>query len=198
MATNLKQVIDQQATKNADLRMAQYVGPRGLGLHRVFLLPSREPVIVGTAQGSITFAPGAIVMLGAPSGSRQYVIVGLPPPGLGGGAAFAQSVQEGDLDVPQIIAVTPTELPPGAVSTLYVVGLLLRTEAPFDRWELVESLIPGVFVLDGAGRVLSVAAVPDPEAVGLSLEGEQVAVALSVEVYPDAPVGHAFSLRMFR
>lgn len=200
MAENLKEVVTEQAARYADLRVGQYVGPRGLGLHVVLLLPSREPVIVGTAQGSITFARGAIVMLGAPAGSRQYVILGLPAPGLGGGAAFAPSVEEGDLDLPQILAVTPSELPIGATTTVYVVGLLLRTEPPFDRWELVTRPAPGApLVLDSAGRVLSAVGVPDPDSVGLSLEGDQVAVSLSIEIFPEAgPAGRAISLRARR
>lgn len=199
MAATLKEVVTESAATYADLRLAQYVGPRGLGLHLVFLLPDRTPVIVGTAQGSTTFAKNDLVMVGAPAGSRNRVIVGKPAPGLGNGAGFAQSVETGELDLPRILAVTPTELSIGVTSTLYVVGLLLRTTSPFDRWELVRRAAPALpFVLDDQGRVLSAAAVPDPESVGLALDGDQVAVALQVEIFPGAEVGHAFALRVRR
>ena len=199
MAANLKEVVTEAAAVYADLRLAQYVGPRGLGLHLVLLLPDRTPVIIGTAQGSTTFAENDLVTVGAPQGSRNRVILGKPAPGLGGGAAFAQSVEAGELDLPRILAVTPTEMPIGVTSTLYVVGLLLRTASPFDRWELVYRLGPELpFILDSAGRVLSAAAVPDPESVGLALEGDQVAVALQVEIFPEVEVGHVFNLRVRR
>jgi hypothetical protein len=199
MAANLKEVVQEAAATYADLRAAQYVGPRGIGLHLVILLPDRTPIIIGTAQVSITFAPGDIILTGAPAGSRSRVIVGKPAPGLGGASAFASSIETSELDLPRILAVTPTELQVGTTSILYVVGLLLRTAAPFDIWELVLRVDPSLpFVLDFAGRVLAVAAVPDPGAVGLSLEGDQVAVALSVEIFPETEIGHQFNLRVRR
>jgi hypothetical protein len=199
MAANLKEVVTESAATYADLRAAQYVAPRGLGLHLVLLLPDRTPIIIGTAQGSTTFAPGDIVLTGAPQGSRNRVIVGKPAPGLGGASAFATSIEAGELDLPRILAVTPSEMQVGTTSTLYVVGLLLRTSAPFDIWEFVLRVDPSLpYVLDFAGRVLSVAAVPDPGAVGLSLEGDQVAVALSVEIFPETEIGHQFNLRVRR
>lgn len=199
MAGTLKEVIEQQAARRADLRQAQYVRPRGLGLHLVLLLPDRTPIIVGAATGSVTWARGAIVLTGAPLGSRERVILGNPAPGLGGGAAFAESVSHETLDTPSIQFVAPTDLPVGATSTLYVVGLLLRTGPAFDRWDFVFRPTPEAeLFLEAFGRVLSVAEVPDPEAVGLSLSGDQVAVALQVEVSADCPLGHSFNLRMRR
>lgn len=199
MAGSLKEVLAQQGQKRADLRQAQYVRPRGLGLHLVLLLPDRTPIIVGAAAGSTTWARSAIVLLGSVQGSRQLVILGNPAPGLGGGAAFAESVSHETLDTPSIQFVAPTDLPVGATSTLYVVGLLLRTGPAFDRWDLVYRPTPeGELVLDPFGFVLLAEAVPDPEAVGLSLSGDQVAVALQVEVAADCPLGHSFTLRMRR
>lgn len=82
-------VLASERQAGADNRYALYVAPLGNGEHLVRNPCNETPYKVGSTLGGQTFKAGQVVFLGSNAGTPGEVIIGLPPPGRGGGSEFA-------------------------------------------------------------------------------------------------------------
>ncbi len=82
-------IADARRVSEADLRMAIYVRPDGLGIHIVKNPCNDETYKVADATAGATFSAGAAVVLGSFSGNPGEVILGRPPAGFGGASGYS-------------------------------------------------------------------------------------------------------------
>jgi hypothetical protein len=184
----------------ADIGLARYKRPRGIGLHVVELQGSGVEIIIGSVAGNLTFAPGDQVHIGSLSGRRNPTILGFPPAGAkGGGAVPLSDYSPGEPSAPIIYAAHPLTVPAGSVDyRVILVGRSLMS-APVDYFEAIlwdeatDAIIPDPLVIVHDPEYIA-----DPTLEGLDLEPGEDAVAVLVDVDSTRAVGSTISYRAGR
>lgn len=82
-------IADARRVSEADLRLAIYVRPDGLGIHVVKNPCNDQEYKVADATAGATFSKGAAVVLGSFTGNPGEMILGRPPAGFGGASGYS-------------------------------------------------------------------------------------------------------------
>lgn len=188
---DLAEVLAKKRDQFGDITTARYLRPWGRAAHLILFPPDPSPKILGSAVGETTFQPGDLVLVGSIAGRRRRVVLGFPPPGMGGGGAFALGpTSEGGIDQPTLVAASPSPIPAGAVDfELFLIGTRFASEEPFDIFAATirdpvtgeESPDPYVTV-HGTPEFIA-----DPAAEGLIVLETQTVVRVLVDVDAAAP-----------
>jgi len=197
MGRTLKTVLDRRRRKHADVGQAEYIQPVGGGLHLVRYPGCTQTRTVSTTRGSTTFRPGSAVLVGSFSGDRQQSILGVPPPGLKGTAAFSLLDLTLSDSQPNIIRTSPITVTVGFPNQLvYLIGMNLL-EDPLDTF--------GAVVIDGQSWIADPDVtihtpiwIADPSTIPLTVTPLQKVVSVLVDVAVTAAVGHFPIIRVER
>lgn len=196
----LKEVLARREAEKADLRTFRAVRPRGRGRYVVkachrdndfeLILPQNNP--------GQTYEPGEIVLVGAVRGGRNREILGPPPSGAAGAAAFPPSEVDKDFDFVRIQSASPETLESGSTGNqVFLIGRGFK-ESPLDTFEAVALDEAEEVISDPYVTITAVAWVADPEAEGLEVQDDQTVVELTVDVSGLAPDGYSISYKVSR
>lgn len=143
-------IADGRRVAEADLRMAIYVRPKGLGIHTVKNPCNGQEYDVADMTAGATFSAGAVVVLGSFSGQPGEGILGRPPAGYGGASGYSVSpIRYGHAAVSQVTVPPSTEITWGNT-------FVFASDPPMGEWLTLTSgdgFTPGP-VLPGSGWVI--------------------------------------------
>lgn len=137
MARNIKQALEHESSKKADLGKAiirRYLGNgiwllKQLGCNTLFR---------ATGQGSISYPPNMSVNYGAIQGSFQRSILSLPPPGRRGASAYpVATLGGGALDALALRQAVPSTVPRGVTGYAIELRGAGFLESPIDAVSVI-------------------------------------------------------------
>lgn len=168
MAVDFKSLLEAQRISTADLLNATYVRPHGRGTH-VVRLANGQDVIVASAVGDVTFAPGETVLLGTRAGDRARVLLGKPA-AIGLGSAVFGSGETSSSTTTSVVVLSsiPDELQPDTDDQeVYMVGIGF-TETPVTEFRAVE-WVGGQWQEDADVTIDTPTWISDPASEGISV-----------------------------
>lgn len=195
---NIRDVLAKNRRDTRDVRYVVYEGPLGAALHRVVNPVGGCPTVVGSSLGRVTFPPGSQVPLGSESGAGGQFIMGLPPPGARGGAAFARVSRAVSVAHPTLLRASPATVGQGASETVYFIGLNLLEDPVDTILAVIEDPDDGSLSTHPGVAVTDLAFVVDPAPLALGLAPGELVVEGTVTVDSSVPVGERLDFEVTR